>query len=275
MAATSVCTGGEAEVPVRFNGWSTDDATWLEGELARWVTERDRTLCSARATDEALALESTQLEAVIHFTFKGVRRERSVPRSSDAGLFRYQVAAAAEELARSTWEAPPPPRFGLLARGEFDALLAGQWLAGGGLGATLFLLPSLSLEVFAAFSGLQGAALATGGTVGGFRLGGVLSLSWLPLRLGAFRAGPRASARVAALSVVVREPDAPDARGVAAWVQVGGGVTLGLEWRHFTLLAFSELGFVIAGAAVELEGARIQRIRGTAGTFGLQVGWLW
>jgi hypothetical protein len=275
MAATSVCSGAEAEVPVRFVGWSADDAAWLEAELARWVTERDRTLCSARTSDEALALEGTGLEARIEFTFKGMRRERSVPKSSDAGLFRYQVAAAAEELARSTWEAPPPPRFGVLARGELDALVAGQWLAGGGVGVTLFLWPSFSVQLFATFSGLQGAPLATGGTVGGFRVGGGLSLSWLPVRPGVFRAGPRASLQVAALSVTVREPDSVGGTGVTPWVQAGGGVTLGVELRHVTLLAFSELGFVIAGAAVELEGARLQRVRGTAGTFGLQAGWLW
>ena len=75
--------------------------------------------------------------------------------------------------------------------------------------------------------------------------------------------------------VTVREPDSVGGTGVTPWVQAGGGVTLGVELRHVTLLAFSELGFVIAGAAVELEGARLQRVRGTAGTFGLQAGWLW
>lgn len=275
MAATSVCSGDEAEVPVRLVGWSADDAAWLEAELARWVTERDRSLCAARASDQALSLQATELEALIQFTFKGVRRERSVPKTSDSGLFRYQVAAAAEELARSTWEAPPPPRFGVLARGEFDALFTGPWLSGGGLGVTAFVLPELSVELFATFCGLQGAPLATGGTVGGFRVGGVVTLSWLPLRVGVFRAGSRASLQVAALSVVVRDPEAPEARGVTPWVQAGGGVTVGLELRHFTLLAFSEVGLVFAGAAVELEGARVQQIRGAAGTFGLQAGWLW
>lgn len=284
LGASATCSssatgaGADEEVPVRLVRWSDEDATALEQELSAWISEHDRKLCrpaSRSSGDVGLTIERNELEAVILFVFENQRRTRTVPRASEAGLFRYQVAAAAEELVRSTWEAPPPARFGVLARGGVSFLGSGQLLGGGSLGAGLFVLPTLCVELTADVAGLRGVPLSTGGNVSGGLFGGTVSASWLPIRLAAFRAGPRASVSLGALSVLVHEEGSTDATGVAPWVVARGGASVGLETRHLMVLAVGEAGWAFSGAAVEVEGVRVQSIRGFVAQVGLQVGWLW
>jgi len=282
MGATGTCSrqasgaGADEEVPVRLTGWSADDAAWLEGELAAWVGSRERTLCRpAGGGDAGLTIERGELEAVITFVFGAERRTRSVSASSDASLFRYQVAAAAEELVRSTWEALPSGRFALLLRGDASVFLGGQWLAGGGAGAGYFLVPSLLVDLTADVAALRGLPLSTGGDVGGLQLGGTLGVSWLPIQASAFRAGPRASFSLGALSVRVQQSGVADTTGLSWWVVARGGAALGFQTRRVLVLALAEAGWAFAGAAVEVEGVRAQSIRGFDAQFGVQAGWLW
>jgi hypothetical protein len=283
LGASATCSssasgaGADEEVPVRLLSWNDEDAAALEQELSGWISEHDRKLCrpGARASDVGLTIERGELEAVITFVYETQRRTRTVPRVSEASLFRYQVAAAAEELVRSTWEAPPPARFGLLARGHFDFLGGGQWLGGGSLGAGLFVIPTLCVELTADVSGLTALPLPPGGSVSGAHFGGTVSASWLPVRLSLFRAGPRASVSAGALSVRVHEDGSTDATGVTPWLVARGGASLGVETRHVMVLALAEAGWAFTGAAVEVEGVRVQSIRGFVAQVGLQVGWLW
>lgn len=262
-AAAALCTGSEAEVPARFVGWEVADAAWLEQELSGWVAARERALC---AGPKGLTLEANELEVVVRFEFKGQVRARTVSRASESSeLFRYQVAATAEELVRSTWEAPPPPRFGVLARGAWGPAGGGSFF-GGGVGLAVFLVPSLGVEVL-----ISGSAMGANGVISSASLfTGTLSVSWLPVRLGVFRAGPRASVQAGVMNVTV---DAT--RGVTPWVMVGGGATVGLEFRHLVVQLLGEVGAALVGPTVLEEGVPVQRVRGLSGTVGAQVGWSW
>lgn len=285
LAASAVCSsassgaGSDEEVSVRLVRWSEDDSAWLEQELARWISEQDRKLCTPRTSsseDMGLTIESNELEAVITFVFQNQRRTRSVPRASESSLYRYQVAVAAEELVRSTWEAPPPPRFAILGRGDFSFLGGGgQFLGGGSLGAGLFLLPSVCVELMASLAGLGAPTLTSGGTVSGLELSGSLAATWLPIAISVFRAGPRGSFTLGALSVRVREAGSTDANGLAPWLVARGGLAVGIETRKLLALAVLEAGYALSGAAVDVEGVRTQTTRGFVAHAGLQVGWLW
>lgn len=284
LAASAVCSsassgaGSDEEVPVRLVRWSEDDSAWLQQELARWISEQDRKLCTpgTSGADAGLTIESNELEAVITFVFQNQRRTRSVARASESSLFRYQVAVAAEELVRSTWEAPPPPRFAILGRGDFSYLGGGgQFLGGGSLGAGLFLLPSLCVELMASLAGLGAPALTTGGTITGLEISGSLAATWLPIAISIFRAGPRASFTLGALSARVSEAGSSDASGVAPWMVARGGLAAGIETRKLLLLAVVEAGYAFSGAAVDVEGVRTQTTRGFVVHAGIHVGWLW
>lgn len=273
----ATCSGAEGEVPARFVAFNQDDTAWLEKEVSQWVSERGRTLCGARAQDDALTLDgSAQLEAVIEFDFQGAHRTRTVLRGTEsAELFRYQVAATAEELVRSTWEAPPPPRFGVLVRGEFNAFGTGTLGVGGSLGVGLFLVPTLCLELLLGGGALMAQTLPTGGTVSGVLARGTLSASWLPVQLGIFRAGPRVSIQAGVLSSSVNEEALPATTGVTPWLGAGGGLTLGIATRHVMVQLFGEVGALLLGTTVLSEGLPVHQVRGLFGTAGLQAGWLW
>ncbi|MDP1829923.1 MAG: hypothetical protein Q8L48_42065 [Archangium sp.] len=276
MSAAS-CSGAEGEVPARFVAFGDADSTWLEQEIAGWVAERDRKLCSARAGDEALTIDgSAPLEVAIEFDFKGAHRTRRVLRGSEsAELFRYQVAATAEELVRSTWEAPPPPRVGVFARGEVAPLGTGPFAVGGAIGVGLFVLPTLCLELAGGGGALTATTLPTGGTVTGSVVRGTFSASWLPLQAGVFRAGPRASVQAGLLSSSVREEGLTPSTGATPWLAAGGGLTVGVATRHLMLQLFGELGALLIGTTVLSEGVPVHQVRGLLGTVGLQAGWLW
>ncbi len=273
----ATCSGAEGEVPARFVAFNQDDAAWLEKEVSEWVRERGRSLCAARSQDEALTLDGTaQLEAVIEFDFNGAHRTRTVLRGTEsAELFRYQVAATAEELVRSTWEAPPPPRFSVLVRGEFTPFGTGTLGSGGSLGVGLFVLPVLCLELMLGGGALLAQTLPTGGTVSGALARGTLSASWLPVQLGIFRAGPRASVQAGVLSTRVNEEALPATTGLTPWLGAGGGLTLGIATRHVMVQVFGEVGAVLLGTTVLSEGLPVHQVRGVFGTAGLQAGWLW
>jgi hypothetical protein len=271
------CTGAEGEVPSRFVAFSEADAAWLEQEMSGWVSARERTLCAARPGDEALSLDaSAQLEVTIEFDFKGAHRTRTVLRGSEsAELFRYQVAATAEELVRSTWEAPPPPRVGVLVRGEVTPFGSGLLGLGGAAGVAVFVLPSLSLELLAGGGAMTATTLPAGGTVTASLARATLSASWLPIQAGVFRAGPRASFQGGALFTSVREEAAPATNATTAWLSAGGGVTVGLQTRHLMLQVFGEIGATLIGTTVLSEGVPVHQVGGLLGTAGLQAGWLW
>ncbi|MDP2275085.1 MAG: hypothetical protein Q8K32_30355 [Archangium sp.] len=273
----ATCSGAEGEVPARFVAFNADDAAWLEKEVSEWVSERGRSLCAARSEDEALTLDgSAQLEAVIEFDFNGAHRTRTVLRGTEsAELFRYQVAATAEELVRSTWEAPPPPRFSVLVRGEFTPFGTGTLGAGGSLGVGLFVLPTWCLELMLGGGALLAQTLPTGGTVSGALARGTLSASWLPVQLGIFRAGPRASVQAGVLSTRVNEEALPATTGLTPWLGAGGGLTLGIATRHVMVQLFGEVGALLLGTTVLSEGLPVHQVRGVFGTAGLQAGWLW
>ncbi len=273
----ATCSGAEGEVPARFVAFNQDDAAWLEKEVTAWVSERGRTLCAARETDDALTLDgSAQLEAVIEFDFKGAHRTRTVLRGTgSAELFRYQVAATAEELVRSTWEAPPPPRFSVLLRGELNPFSSGTLGAGGSLGVGLFVLPTLCLELMLGGGALTPQTIPTGGTVAGALARGTLSASWLPVQLGLFRAGPRASVQAGVLSTSVNADAVPARTGLTPWLGAGGGLTLGIATRHVMVQLFGEVGALLLGTTVLSEGVPVHQVRGLFGTAGLQAGWLW
>lgn len=276
MSAAS-CSGAEGEVPARFLAFSELDGAWLEQEVTGWVAERGRKLCAARAQDEALTIDgSAPAEVAIQFDFKGAHRTRTVLRGPEsAELFRYEVAATAEELVRSTWEAPPPPRVGLLVRGELDPLGSGAFGAGGSIGVGLFVLPSVCLELLGGGGVLTSQTLATGGSVSGTVVRGTFSVSWLPVQLGVFRAGPRASVQAGLLTTRVKEDDLPETSGGTPWLAAGGGLTIGLATRHLMLQLFGELGAILLGTTVLSEGVPVHQVRGLLGVVGLQAGWLW
>lgn len=271
--ASAKCSGAEGEVPAHFVGFSEADGAWLEQELTRWVSQRDRRLCEG---EPGLTIELGELEVAIRFDFKDVHQTRTAARSGLLDeLFRYQVAATAEELVRSTWEGRPSPRFAILARGEVMPLGAGSFFIGGRLGVGLFVVPSLCLELWGGGSALTEAPLPGGGASSGNVMGGAFSVSWLPLRLGMVRAGPRASVQAGALTVRVTQPDAPSVSGTTPWLALFGGATLGLELRHVALQLVGEVGSTLAGATVQAEGVPVQRVGGLLGTASVQVGLLW
>lgn len=268
------CSGGEGEVPLRLNGFSAEDASWLEGELGGWVKERDRSLCAARLSDEGLELTLTQLEATITFRLKGVIQARSLPRDSELVLFRYQLAAAAEELARTAWETPPPRRLTVFALGHAQLLTGGHVFIGGGVGASFAFIPSVAVELEALGASLLAPGLESGGGVTGSQFAGALALTWLPLRVGVLRAGPRISSRVGALTVSVAE-DGITTVATTPWADLTGGAFVGLELGRLSVRVVGEAGFAFAGAAVLSEGVAVQRLRGFTGVFGLQAGGAW
>jgi len=179
LAATPPCAGGDADVPVRFVDVPADDVAWLEDELAAWVRQRDRRLCLAREGDAGLTVGRDDFGATtLDFTFQGQRSSRSVsPGAPSQELFRYQLAAAAEELVRSTWEGPPPPRFAVLARVGAQPLATGPLFLGGAVGAGLYLVPSLRVELLLGAS----AALPTAALDAATVIHASLSVSWLPV----------------------------------------------------------------------------------------------
>jgi hypothetical protein len=142
----------------------------------------------------------------------------------------------------------------------------GATLVGGGVGAALFLLPSLSLELVVGGASLLPSGVITSGAV----LDGTLSVSWLPVRLGVFRAGPRASVSGGALFLAVDMVNS-----TLPWLSLGGGATVGLEFRHLAIQLFGEVGSVLVGAVVLAEGLPVQRVRGLEGSFGAQVSYQW
>jgi hypothetical protein len=77
------------------------------------------------------------------------------------------------------------------------------------------------------------------------------------------------------MSLTVTETGAPTAQGAAPWLVAAGGLSLGVEGRHALVLATAELGYAFLGAAVDVEGVRVQSTRGLVAHFGLQAGWLW
>jgi hypothetical protein len=266
----AACSGNEAEVPVRIAGWDDSDRAWLEQELARWMSQRERTLCDG---SNGLVIELADLEARIRFDFKGAQRTRTLPRAGPVDeLFRYETAATAEELVRSTWEAPPPPRFTLLARAAVFPTGAGPVWGGGSIGAGVFVLPSLSIELHAGVAGLNSTSFAT---VTGALVSGTVSVSWQPLRASVFRAGPRASAQVGALSLDVTAPDSVSSSGVVPWVWLGGGLSAGLEFKRFSIHLIGEIGSAVAGASVLVEGVPALRLQGLSGMAAVQAGWSW
>ncbi len=273
----ATCSGAEGEVPARFVAFNQDDTAWLEKEVTQWVSERGRTLCAAREKDEALTIDgSAQLEAVIEFDFKGTHRTRTVSRGTEsAELFRYQVAATAEELARSTWEAPPPARFSVMVRGEVNPLGSGPLGFGGSVGVGLFVLPTLCLELVLGGGALTAQAIPSGGTVSGWVARGTLSASWLPVQLGLFRAGPRVSVQAGALSSSVNQEPLPATTGLTPWLAAGGGLTLGIATRHVMVQLFGEVDALLLGTTVLSEGLPVHEVRGLFGTAGVQAGWLW
>lgn len=272
LAATA-CVGGDDEVPTQLVGWSEADAAWLAQELSRWMGERERTRCDGAP---GLTLELAELEVRVRFEFKGTTRVRTLPRAGPVDeLLRYQSAATAEELVRSTWEAPPPPRFAVLARGAVFPTVVGPVMGGGSIGAAVCALPSLSFELHAGAAVLGATSFAETASVTGSLFSGTASVSWLPLRVGVFRAGPRASAQVGALSLEVRGAEGETASGVVPWVWLGGGVSAGVEFKHLSLLLIGEFGAAVAGGAVLLEGVPTLRLRGPSGMAALQAGWSW
>ncbi|MFZ5443558.1 MAG: hypothetical protein ACOZQL_26365 [Myxococcota bacterium] len=270
MLLTATCSGDDAEVPVRVEGFSEDDARWLRAELAAWVEARERRVCDGAG---GLTLQLGELEAVISFEFKGQRRERSVSRTDGAELFRYQVAAAAEELVRSTWEAPPPPRFGLFARGGVAPLGVGPLLAGGGAGAEWFVHPALGLELSADGGALTRTTLPTGGEVSGSVVRGALAVSWVPVRVGVLRAGLRVGGQAGALTLAVKEETSVSA--TTPWLGVSGGACVGLEFKRLAVGVVGEVGAVLLGGAVLAEGVPVLRVRGLFGDVSLRVGVRW
>ncbi len=273
--AAAVCSGTETEVPVRLDGWPAEDAAWLGEELGGWMSARDRQACTARDDEPGVTVELAPLEVIISFDFHGRRRTRSLSRESDSNeLFRYQVAAATEELVRSTWEAPPPPRFEVFARGEVSPLGTGPVFLGGAVGGALFVVPSLALELAFGGAGSVSVSVPTGGAVSSTLLHGTVSASWLPLRAGSFRFGPRASLDAGALLINVTESGTTTS-GTAPWLALGAGATVGLETRHFSVQLLGEVGFAVLGASVQAEGVPVLGMRGLRGTVGVQAGWLW
>lgn len=268
----AACTGNEAEVPTRIVGWDEADRSWLEQELTRWLAQRERVSCEG---DSGLTIQLGDLEVQVRYAFKGTVRTRSLPRAGPVTeLFRYESAATAEELVRSTWEAPPPPRFAILARAVVWPTSAGPVFGGASLGAALFVLPSVSVELHAGVAGLGSTSFSSTASVTGSVVSGTLSASWLPLRASVFRAGPRASAQLGALSLEVSAPESSRS-GVTPWVWLGGGLSAGLEFKRFSLLLIGEVGSAIVGGTVLVEGVPTLRLQGLSGQAALQAGWSW
>lgn len=259
----SACTGAPEEVPVSLSGWSEADAVWLREELTRWLSDRDRVLCDGPA---GLSLDAAPLEAVVHFG----ALERTLPRSgAPAELFRYQVAVAGEELARATWEMPPPPPWSLFARGE-ASWVSGFWSVGGGLGASRLLLPSFRVELAVTGSALSPHALDAATTVRGAWVAGSVTASWLPVALGVMRLGLRASVRGGATLLSVGE-----ASSTLPFFGLGGGLTAGVETRRLSVLLFGEAGDTVLAPLVQREGVTVFTLRGFTVVSGLQVGVRW
>lgn len=267
FVASATCTGDEAEVPTRVEGFAPADAEWLRAELGTWLAARGHSRCDGRG---GLTLTRGELEVLVTFELGGRRQERTLSRGDDTELFRYQVAAAAEELVRSTWEGPPPATFGLFARGEVAPLGAGPVLLGGALGGELFVLPSLAVELSAGAGALTATPLPSGASVSGSLVRGGVAVTWLPVKVGVLRAGVRAGADGGALSLQVASVSA-----TTPWVAVRGGLTVGLEFRHFTVGVLGEVGTALVGGAVLAEGVAVLRVRGVFGAVGLQAGVRW
>lgn len=272
LVLNAACAGADTEVPVRVAGFTDADAEWLRTELAGWVSSHDRRVCEG---DRGLTLTLTELEVLVTFDFKGRHHERALSRGAEsAELFRYQVAATAEELVRATWEAPPAARFGVFARGALTPLAVGPALISGGAGVEFFPLPSVGLELSGDGGALTKTTLPLGGEVSGSVVRGALSLSWLPLRPGVLRAGLRAGGEAGALSLTVSE-GATSTSGTAPWLAVRGGVTVGLEVKHFAVALHGEVGGALLGGAVLSEGVPVLRVRGLFGAVTLQAGVRW
>lgn len=260
--SASPCSGARDEVPSRVIGWSVEDASWLERELAEWMRARDRRWCEG---DGGLQVSASELEASVSYG----PNQRSLSRAGQpAELFRYQVAAATEELVRSTWEAPPPARGSLFVRGE-GALVVADLAGGGSIGGAFLPVPSLRLELSVGGSGLINRALDDQTTLSAQLIRGGFDVSWLPLQVGVFRAGPRGSVQGGAWLV-----QAGDATATAPWLFLGGGLTAGVEMKHLDVLLFGEVGSSLLGARIEREGVPVATTRGLTVLFGLQLGWL-
>ncbi len=271
--ADTACTGSHDEVPTALVGWADDDEAWLARELSGWVRERGHTRCDGAP---GLRLELGEHEVLVRFELDGAVRTRTLPRAGPVDeLLRYQTAATAEELVRSTWEAPAPPRFAVVARAAVFPTVAGPVLGGGAIGVAVFALPSLAFELHAGAAVLGATPLIDAADVRGALFSGTASLSWLPVRLGVFRAGPRASAQVGALSLEVRVADTATASGVVPWVWLGGGLSAGVEVKRFSVSVIGEFGAAVVGGAVLLEGAPTLRLPGASGMAAVQAGWSW
>ena len=189
-------------------------------------------------------------------------------------LFRYQVAAATEELLRSTWEQPPPPRFKLFALGIVRPLATGPLLVGGGAGLAFAPAPWLSLEASGGGAAVLPLAVE-GATVRGNLVTATLSASWLPVRVGLLSAGPRLAARAGALGLEVLSADGSRVVATTPWLDLGGGVVVGLSGRRFSVDLVAEVNSALLGAAVLSEGVRVASLRGLMGSFSLEAGWRW
>ena len=263
LMSSSACTGAPDEVPVALVGWSDTDAAWLSDELTRWLGARERVRCDGAG---GLRLEQGALEATVHFA----ALTRTVSRSGAPDeLFRYQVAVAAEELARATWETPPPPDWSLFARAE-GAWVADTWNATGGLGISRALAPSFRLELAVTAGALFPHAIDEGVAVRGVRVEGALTASWLPVHVDVFRLGLRGSVRGGVLLVSV-----DDARSTQPMLSLGGGVTAGLETRRLSVLVYGEAGGGVVAPRVEREGSAVFTLRSFGVTAGLQAGVRW
>lgn len=273
LAAPLLCTGSEHEVALEVAGFNDDDAQWLREELGAWLRHRDHLLCQgAGGLTVAKGAEGISLRFISGLA---TRERLLLPVEGDAGLLRYQVAAASEELIRSTWEGPRPPRWQLHAAASSHHLSSGVHAVGGSVGGTLFVSEGLGVELVVGAASWLASPLPAGASLGGGALTVDLGLVWAPLRAGAFSAGVRGGVCGGVLFLTVPTSYPAAARGTAPWLAVSAGPLVAFSWRKFVVALVGELGYAFAGAVVQAEGANAREVQGLEGRLAVRVGIQW
>lgn len=274
--ATLPCDGSAEEVPVRIEGWSPEDAQWLEDELSRWFSLREHWLCTPREVEPTcITVAAAQSGAAVSAVIHGEARFRHVLDSSGSvELFRYQVAAAVEELARTSW-AVSHERFAVLAHAQFAWMRAGLMWGGGEVGIRFAIQRTMSVEVGLAGMVSPRVSMSTGATLDSALLAGVASWRWLPLRLGIVRAGPRLLVQAGALMLRVEEQGNFRVQGVTPWLSGAVGVCVDVDIHRVTLGVVADVGNAFVGAHIDADSASIQQVRGVYGAVAAHVGFRW